>query len=105
MANNKFYTVEKEINGTKYVAQFNGMSAAMRAIDDCYIDGSSNISNIKLGKYLFDKVIVEPKGLTIDDFDCIDELSEVTNWARDVMQGKFRHEAANNSAVKEKSGK
>ena len=35
---NKFYTVEKDICGTHYVAQFNGISAALDAIDSCYID-------------------------------------------------------------------
>ena len=34
MANKKFYTVEKEINGKKYVAQFNGISAAIEAVDN-----------------------------------------------------------------------
>ena len=89
MAKN-FYTVKKEIKGKEYVAQFNGISASLMAIDHSYIDGSSNTSMVKMAEYLFDNVIVEPKNLSIDDFDDIDEFNEVVNFAREVMQGKFR---------------
>ena len=37
MDKNKFYTVKKEINGKEYVAQFAGVSTAVRAIDSSYI--------------------------------------------------------------------
>ena len=90
MANKKFYTVEKEINGKTYKAQFNGISAALEAQDGFYIDGSSNISNIKLANYILKNVIVEPKGLTPDDFKSMDALAEVIAWGREVMQGDFR---------------
>lgn len=86
----KFYTKEKEINGVKYTAQFNGLSFALKAVDENYIEGTSNVSNAGLAQYLLDKVIVDPKGLQIDDFDTLEELTEVTEFARDVMQGKFR---------------
>ena len=49
---NKFYTVEKEINGKKYVAQFNGISAALKAVDSSYIDGTNNTSVEKMANYL-----------------------------------------------------
>jgi len=65
MAN--IYTVEKKIKGTKYVAQFNGISAALRAVDNSYIEGRSTTSLKKLSEYLFANVIVEPK-IAIDDF-------------------------------------
>lgn len=90
MDKSKFYTVKKEINGKEYVAQFNGISTACRAVDSTYIDGSGNTSTEKLGKYILDHVIVEPNGLTIDDFDTMEEFNEVTRWGRDVMYGKFR---------------
>lgn len=90
MANKKFYTVEKEINGVKYTAQFNGISAAIQAIDNSYIEGTTNTSMSKLADYIFKNVIVEPKGLTSDDFDTLDDFSDVIAWARDVMQGNFR---------------
>lgn len=88
----KPYTVEKEINDVKYVAQFNGISAALEAADNSYLDDSSNFSALKMSKYLLDHVIVEPKGLTVDDFDSLEELNAVTAFARKVMQGEFRKE-------------
>lgn len=88
----KFYTVKKTINGTEYTAQFNGISAALEAVDASYIDGTSNTSLLKLAKYLFDNVIVEPKGLTPDSFDDMDEFNEVVGFAREVMQGNFRNQ-------------
>lgn len=90
MANKKFYTVENEINGKKYVAQFSGLSVALKAVDESYVDGSDNISMTKLSDYIFKYVIVEPKGLSVDDFDTLQEFNEVVNWAQTVMQGQFR---------------
>ena len=96
----KTYQVEKEINGKKYVAQFAGMSVALDAIDSCYIEGSNNTSVKKLNAYLFNHVIVEPKGLTVDDFETVDEMNEVTAFAREVMQGHFRDQALQSAANK-----
>lgn len=96
----KTYTVTKEINGTKYVAQFNGISAALDAVDNCYISGTNNISSAKMTKYLFENVIVEPKGLTADDFDTLEEMNEVTDFAREVMQGNFRDKADESATAK-----
>lgn len=100
----KFYTVDKEINGTKYTAQFNGISAALKAVDESYIEGTSNTSTVKMAEYLFEHVIVEPKNLTIDDFESMDEFNEVIAFARKVMQGEFR-EKENKGEAKAKSGK
>ena len=88
---NKFYTATKTINGKDYVAQFNGISASLEAIDNSYIDGTSNTSMVKLSKYLLSNVIVEPAGLTVDDFDSMEEFNEVIAFAREVMQGNFRN--------------
>lgn len=90
MAENKFYTVEKEINGVKYTAQFNGLSAALKAVDQSYIPGTENLSTLKLAEYLFKNVVVDPKGLTVDDFESMEDFQEVMSWAQEVMQGKFR---------------
>lgn len=87
---NKFYTVKKKIGKTTYTAQFNGLAAALKAVDDTYIEGSANTSTLKFAEYLFENVIVEPKGLTVDDFESMEEFNEVTTWARKVMQGEFR---------------
>ena len=88
--NKKFYTVKKEINGKEYIAQFSGISAAVKAVDASYIEGTSNISIEKLSEYLFANIIVEPKNLTIDDFESMDEFNEVVAFARKTMQGEFR---------------
>lgn len=101
---NRFYTREKEINGKKYVAQFNGLSSALRAIDECHIDNnSSNVSILKMSEYVFGNVIVEPAGLTAEDFDSIEELNKVVTFGMEVMQGKFRDE--DKTAVKGSSKK
>ena len=91
-ANKKFYTATKEINGKKYTAQFNGLSCALRAVDSTYIEGTNNTSVEKMADYIFQNVIVEPKGLTIDDFASMEAFNEVVSFGRDVMQGKFRPE-------------
>ncbi|MCM1509011.1 MAG: hypothetical protein NC177_18025 [Ruminococcus flavefaciens] len=90
MAEIKYFTVKKTINGVEYTAQFNGVSAALRAIDDNYIPGSKVTSSEGLSKYVLENVIVEPKGLKIDDFETVEELNDVVNWGVDVMNGKFR---------------
>ena len=58
-----------------------------------HADGTSTTSVKKLNQFLLDHVIVEPKGLTVDDFNSVDEMNEVTKFAREVMQGNFRDEA------------
>lgn len=96
---NKFYTVTKTIHGKEYVAQFSGLSSAIRAVDQSYIDDTRNTSVEKLSKYIFENVIVEPKGLTIDDFESMEEFNEVVAFGREVMQGNFREEA-NKTTIK-----
>lgn len=93
------YTREKEINGKKYVAQFNGLSSALNAIDSSYLNEKSDkISILKISEYIFKNVIVEPAGLSADDFDDMDELNEVVRWGMAVMQGKFRNKEDKKSA-------
>lgn len=86
----KPYTVEKEVMGKKYTFQFNGISAALRALDNSYIQGTNNTSVEKLATYLFQNVVVQPKGLAIDDFDNMEEFNAVIGVAREVMTGDFR---------------
>lgn len=90
---NKFYTAKKVINGTEYTAQFNGLSAALQAVDNSYIEGTSNTSTLKLAEYILENVIVEPKNLTVDDFADLDEFNQVIRFGSDVMHGKFRNKA------------
>lgn len=103
MAKN-FYTVKETIEGKEYVAQFSGIATSLRAVDESYIEGTNNTSMIKMAEYLFENVIVEPKGLTVDDFDNMDEFNKVVNFARKVMQGEFRNKE-NEGAAKAASKK
>ena len=97
----KFYRVNKEINGVNYTFQFNGIAAALKAVDESYIDGSSNLSLEKLNEYLLENVVVEPR-LTIDDFDDVATLNKVTAYARKVMQGEIKPVAEDKKAEKAK---
>lgn len=82
----KTYTATKEINGVTYTAQFNGVRAAIDATNKYGKD------ELKLAEYLLTHVIVEPPGLQVDDFDDLPEYREVTNFALNVMSGRFRRE-------------
>ena len=77
----------RTINGVEYTARFSGILTSLRMIDSCYIDGSSNTSMEKTYDYLFKNVIVNPANLTADDFDTVEDLSEVVAFATEVMQG------------------
>ena len=94
----KFYQVKKEIHGKEYIAQFSGISAALKAVDSSKIDDTDVTSIEKLSNYLLENVIVEPKNLTPDDFDSMAEFNEVIAFARGVMQGDFRAEAIQSAA-------
>ena len=78
---------EKKIGGKKYVAKFDGLLTAMRAVDTTYIEGSDNTSIEKFSKFLFEKIIVSPEKLTMDDFETMEEFNEVVSFAREVMYG------------------
>ena len=77
----------KQIGDVEYVARFNGLSKALKAIDGCYIEGTGNTSIEKLAAYILDNVVVKPAKLTIDDFQSMNEFNEVIEFAREVMQG------------------
>lgn len=91
MAKVQAYKVSKEINGVTYTAQFIGASAALRATDECKNEYGVVMSE-KLSDYILKHVIVEPTGLTTDDFASLDEANEVTNFGSDVMTGKLKPE-------------
>ena len=116
-------TKEKTINGVKYVAKFDGALTALKSTDNCRADGTKNLSPLKLAKFLFENIIVEPANLDVDDFDnmedvneiitfasevmqgdgAIDELNEVISFASSVMQGNFRPSENKRSAKKASS--
>ena len=98
----KFEQIKKTINDVEYTAQFNGLAAALKAIDECYVDGTSNTSVYKLAEYIFKNVIIDPN-VNVDDFENADELNEVVAFGREVMQGTFRKEE--NEGGTKKTGK
>lgn len=85
----KPFQITKEINGKKYIAQFNGVGAALNG-EDAWNEGNGKISNRKMADYLLKNVIVEPHGLTPDDFETIEDLDNVITFALSVMNGYFR---------------
>ena len=82
------YPVRKEIGGVEYTAQFNGMRFAIRCVDECGEGEKVNME--KFMQFILSQVIVEPSGLSLDDFEDIETLSEVVRFGREVMQGRFR---------------
>lgn len=93
----KPYIIEKKIGDVNYKAQFMGVSVAMRALDE-WRKENENISLVAMAEYILKHVIVEPQNLTMDDFDCVDELNEVVAFGREVFQGNFRNEAVEGTA-------
>ena len=75
------------INGVEYTARFNGILEGLRMVDNCYIDNTAKTSSVKTYEYLFKHVIVSPKNLTEDDFECQEDLDELVAFASEVMQG------------------
>lgn len=99
MAKVQPYKVSKEINGVTYTAQFTGSGQGLRA-KDASNDDNGNLQTEKLAQYLLDHVIVEPTGLDVDDFESLDELNDVTNFASEVMSGKLKPEKEEKKATK-----
>ena len=99
----KYYQMKKKISGVEYTAQFNGLSVALAALDQSYIDNSSNISIAKMANYVLEHIIIEPANLTPDDFDDLDVMNEVVRFGREVMQGRFREKK--NPRTTEKTSK
>lgn len=91
----KFYQRKKTIDGVEYTAQYSGASLGMRMADECRIDNDhSNMSLVKLSKFVLEHAIVDPPHLTIEDFDDkgIDVLNEVVAFGTEVLMGRFREE-------------
>lgn len=89
MAKVKFYQRSKEINGVKYTAQFNGLSAWLKCVDASYIEGTQTTSAELFSENLLKMGLVEPK-VTVDDFETQAELNDVTEFVKGVMRGDFR---------------
>ena len=94
MANGKFYQITKEIDGVKYTAQFSGLAAWLRCADEAKKDdGMDEGANLRIYNRVFEAGLVEPKGLTVDDFEDMDTLDKVFGFVSGVMKGKFRNQA------------
>lgn len=92
--NSKFYQVTKEINGVKYTAQFSGLSAWLNCTEKAkQDDGTDDSSNVRVYETVFDAGLIDPKGLKVDDFDCMEDLDAVFTFVSGVMKGKFRAQA------------
>lgn len=96
------FTETKEIMGTKYTAQFAGMSVPLKMADQCS-DKNGNASSEKTTQFLLDHVIVEPSGLTPDCFESMEEMSEVIAFANRVMTGKREGEFRTENTVPNKA--
>lgn len=81
---------KKEINGVVYTAQFNTLREAIKAKKIYQDSVTGRIDTEKLYDYIFQNVIVDPPGLTIEDFDDLDELSEVALFGTQVLNNRFR---------------
>ena len=92
---NKFYTATKEIKGVTYTAQFNGVRPALEAID------RYKSNEIGFYEYLLSNAIVDPPGLQIEDFDSVQELRAVVNFASSVMRFREIEEEQSNSRERE----
>ncbi len=92
MSKSKFYQRKKVIRGKEYTAQYSGLRAAAQIVDSNYIDGTSNLSIEKVNDYILGNIIVDPPGLSMDDFDDQETLNEVVKFGREVAQGKFREQ-------------
>lgn len=102
MANIKFYTAEKEIGGVVYKAQFNGVGAYLRLVDNCRMPGGAALGGEALATEILRDFIVEPKGLTPDDFPGYEPMEAVVKFGREVAQGMFR-DSKNESANPKKA--
>lgn len=74
--------------GNKYTFQ-NVMNSVQASIMDEGTNGGGKILNTKMMPLMLENVVVQPQGLTMDDFDTWEELEEVTNAAfRFLRTGK-----------------
>lgn len=89
MADSKFYSRTKTIGGKEYTAQFNGISVAAELTDES-LDKNGNFNLQKSAKFVFERVIVDPPNLTMDDFESMESMAQVLVFGREVANGKFR---------------
>lgn len=94
------YQVEKEIDGVKYVGQYTGLRTYLKVSDDSRRADGNGINTEDYYDNALKAAIIEPANLSVDDFDDIDHLKNVIDFANEVMEGKFR---ANTEQGKDKA--
>jgi len=99
VVDSKFYQREKTIGGVKYVAQFCGLSAWLKCADSSRKESDDDESpSIRTYNKVFEYGLVEPKNITVDSFDNLEDLDAVFKFVSNVMRGKFRDKAAEKGA-------
>lgn len=78
----KQYTSEA---GVEYTFQ-SVMNSVQASIHDEGTDATGKILNAKMMPLMLEKIIVQPQGLTMDDFESWAELSEVTMEAYSFLR-------------------
>lgn len=79
-------TLEKEIDGVKYVFQRLPVRAAME-LRQAWQDENGNAIATIMHDSLLENVVIEPRGLTIDNFDTTVEVEKVTGQALTFQYG------------------
>ena len=66
------------INGEEYVLQHPGVEWVVNHSDKC-TNSQGNLVRAKYIQGLFDNVVIKPAKMKMDDFDTVQEMSEVVN--------------------------
>lgn len=77
---------EKEIRGKKYIAQLLPVRQAME-LRQRWQDSNGNVIATTMHDLVLKNIIVQPNGLTIDDFRKPAEVEEITGWALNFQYG------------------
>lgn len=70
--------VKKTINGEEYHLQHPGVEWVVNHSDKC-TNAQGNLVRAKYIQGIFDMVVIKPAKLKMDDFDTVQEMSEVVN--------------------------
>lgn len=77
---------EKEIDGVKYIAQLLPTRAAM-TLRQGWQDSNGNAIAVDMHDAVLKNIIVQPAGLTVDDFKRTIEVEKITGWALNFQYG------------------
>lgn len=77
---------EKEIRGKKYIAQLLPVRQAME-LRQRWQDSNGNVIATTMHDLVLKNIIIQPSGLSIDDFKRPSEVEEITGWALNFQYG------------------